>query len=317
MTSHTHSGGHTARWPDEYQDVTALFEQMAALDEDDPRRRRLRDAVVTRCLPLAEHIARRFDGRGEAHDDLVQVARLGLVNSVDRFDVERGSDFVSFAVPTIMGEVRRHFRDTGWAVRVPRRMKELHLALSQAVAELSQSLGHAPTVSELAEHLDLEQEEVAQGLLAGNAYQTVSVDNTSSDRTGELSMVETLGDYDAAMDDVENHETLRPLLQSLPERERTVLMLRFFGNMTQTQIADRVGISQMHVSGCWRRHWRHCEINSVMRRSDRCRVDHESVPHVAADHAVVGAVACCPTRGGLHVYMFARPKARSGPPQRR
>ncbi len=210
MTSHTHSGGHTARWPDEYQDVTALFEQMAALDEDDPRRRRLRDAVVTRCLPLAEHIARRFDGRGEAHDDLVQVARLGLVNSVDRFDVERGSDFVSFAVPTIMGEVRRHFRDTGWAVRVPRRMKELHLALSQAVAELSQSLGHAPTVSELAEHLDLEQEEVAQGLLAGNAYQTVSVDNTSSDRTGELSMVETLGDYDAAMDDVENHETLRP-----------------------------------------------------------------------------------------------------------
>ncbi|MFF2028361.1 sigma-70 family RNA polymerase sigma factor, partial [Streptomyces sp. NPDC058171] len=127
---------------------------MAALDEDDPRRSRLRDAVVTRCLPLAEHIARRFDGRGEAHDDLVQVARLGLVNSVDRFDVERGSDFVSFAVPTIMGEVRRHFRDTGWAVRVPRRMKELHLALSQAVAELSQSLGHAPTVSELAEHLD-------------------------------------------------------------------------------------------------------------------------------------------------------------------
>ncbi|MDT2008486.1 RNA polymerase sigma factor SigF [Rhodococcus opacus] len=248
MTSHTHSGGHTARWPDEYQDVTAMFEQLAALDEDDPRRSRLRDAVVTRCLPLAEHIARRFDGRGEAHDDLVQVARLGLVNSVDRFDVERGSDFVSFAVPTIMGEVRRHFRDTGWAVRVPRRMKELHLALSQAVAELSQSLGHAPTVSELAEHLDLEQEEVAQGLLAGNAYQTVSVDNTSSDRAGELSMVETLGDYDAAMDDVENHETLRPLLQSLPERERTVLMLRFFGNMTQTQIADRVGISQMHVS---------------------------------------------------------------------
>lgn len=221
---------------------------MAALGEDDPRRSVLRDALVTRCLPLAEHIARRFDGRGEAHDDLVQVARLGLVNSVDRFDVTRGSDFVSFAVPTIMGEVRRHFRDTGWAVRVPRRMKELHLALSSAVAELSQSLGHAPTVSELAHYLDLDPEEVGQGLLAGNAYQTVSVDNTSSDRSGELSMVETIGDYDAAMADVENHETLRPLLESLPDRERTVLMLRFFGNMTQTQIADRVGISQMHVS---------------------------------------------------------------------
>ncbi|MDV7240522.1 MULTISPECIES: SigB/SigF/SigG family RNA polymerase sigma factor [Rhodococcus] len=248
MTSGTRGGGQTARWPDEYQDVAALFERKAALDEDDPERRILRDALVTRCLPLAEHIARRFDGRGEAHDDLVQVARLGLVNSVDRFDVTRGSDFVSFAVPTIMGEVRRHFRDTGWAVRVPRRMKELHLALSLAVGELSQTLGHAPTVSELAEHLHIDQEDVAQGLLAGNAYQTVSVDNTSSERSGELSMVETIGDYDAAMDEVENHETLRPLLESLPERERTVLMLRFFGNMTQTQIADRVGISQMHVS---------------------------------------------------------------------
>jgi RNA polymerase sigma-B factor len=127
-------------------------------------------------------------------------------------------------------------------------MKELHLALSLAVGELSQTLGHAPTVSELAEHLHIDQEDVAQGLLAGNAYQTVSVDNTSSERSGELSMVETIGDYDAAMDEVENHETLRPLLESLPERERTVLMLRFFGNMTQTQIADRVGISQMHVS---------------------------------------------------------------------
>ncbi|MEV0947987.1 RNA polymerase sigma factor SigF [Rhodococcus sp. NPDC049939] len=247
MTS-PQSGEHSGRWPDEYHDVAAMFVQLAGMNEGDAGYTKLRDAIVTRCLPLAEHIARRFDGRGEAHDDLVQVARLGLVNSVKRFDVERGSDFVSFAVPTIMGEIRRHFRDTGWAVRVPRRMKELHLALSQAVAELSQTLGHAPTVSELAEHLDLEQEEVAQGLLAGNAYQTVSVDNPSADRSGELAMVETLGDYDAAMDDVENHETLRPLLQSLPERERTVLMLRFFGNMTQTQIADRVGISQMHVS---------------------------------------------------------------------
>ncbi len=113
----------------------------------------MRTALITRCLPLAEHIARRFDGRGEAHDDLVQVARLGLVNAVDRFDSTRGSDFVSFAVPTVMGEVRRHFRDTGWALRVPRRMKELHFQLGQAISELSQQLGHAPTVDELAETL--------------------------------------------------------------------------------------------------------------------------------------------------------------------
>lgn len=237
-----------ARWPDEYWDVKELFEDLALLPPGDPARRRQRDAIVTRCLPLAEHIARRFDGRGETHDDLVQVARLGLVNAVDRFDVTRGSDFVSFAVPTIMGEVRRYFRDTGWAVRVPRRMKELHLALGHAVAELSQRLGHAPTVSEIAKFLDIDPEDVAQGLLAGNAYQTVPVENTSPDRPSELSMLDTLGDWDAAIEDVDNHETLKPLLDSLPDRERTVLLLRFFGNMTQTQIAQKVGISQMHVS---------------------------------------------------------------------
>lgn len=238
----------TSRWPNEYDDVIPLFAQHAELTPGSTEHAALRDRLVERCLPLAEHIARRFDGRGADHDDLVQVARVGLVNAVDRFDLERGSDFVSFAVPTIMGEVRRHFRDTGWAVRVPRRLKELHLALGQAIADLSQRLGHAPTVSELAAELGVPAEEVAEGLIAGNAYQTISVDSASSDRPDEVSMVETLGDYDAAMEDVENHETLRPLLAALPERERTVVMLRFFANMTQTQIAEHVGVSQMHVS---------------------------------------------------------------------
>lgn len=215
---------------------------------DDPRRSALRDELVTRCLPLAEHIARRFDGRGESHDDLVQVARVGLVNAVDRFDVARGFDFVSFAVPTIMGEVRRHFRDAGWAIRVPRRMKELHLSLSKATSDLSQRLGRSPTVSELAAELGLDPEEVSQGLIAGNAYQTVSVDSTAGNRTDDVPLLDTLGDYDTALENVENHEALRPLLASLPERERTVVLLRFFGNMTQTQIAEKLGISQMHVS---------------------------------------------------------------------
>lgn len=232
----------------EYNDVNERFIEIDALPSDDPHRAELRDALVTRCLPLAEHIARRFDGRGESHDDLVQVARLGLVNAVDRFDVSRGFDFVSFAVPTVMGEVRRHFRDTGWSVRVPRRMKELHLLLSRTVGELSQQLGRSPTVSELAAELDLDPEEVTQGLIAGQAYQTVSVDAAVGDRSEDLPLVDTLGDYDSALANVEDHETLRPLLAELPERERTIVLLRFFGNLTQTQIADKLGISQMHVS---------------------------------------------------------------------
>lgn len=236
------------RSSDEYADVTETLSKVRALREDDPERTAIRDACVERCLPLAEHIARRFDGRGEAFEDLLQVARLGLVNAVDRFDPERGSDFVSFAVPTIMGEVRRHFRDTGWAVRVPRRMKELHLALSKATSELSQHLGRAPTAAELAEELGIDQEDVLQGLVAGNAYQTVSVDRSSPSGDDGLTLADTLGDYDAALDEVENHEALRPLLEALPPRERTVVLLRFFGNMTQTQIAERVGVSQMHVS---------------------------------------------------------------------
>ncbi|MFZ2529442.1 MAG: SigB/SigF/SigG family RNA polymerase sigma factor [Rhodococcus sp. (in: high G+C Gram-positive bacteria)] len=238
------------RDPDEYADVVELFTEIDRHRVDDPVCTALREKIVERCLPLAEHIARRFDGRGEALDDLVQVARLGLVNAVSRFDRERGSDFVSFAVPTIMGEVRRHFRDTGWSLRVPRRMKELHIALNKATGELSQRLGRAPTVAELAAELGLDREEVAEGLVAGNAYQTISVDRgtrTDSDGAG-LTLADTLGDYDSALSEVENHETLRPLLEALPERERTVVVLRFFGNMTQTQIAERVGVSQMHVS---------------------------------------------------------------------
>lgn len=238
----------SSRRADDYHDVMVMFAEIAALDPVDPQWTKARDRLVTRCLPLAEHIARRFDGRGEAHEDLVQVARLGLVNAVNRFDVTRGSDFVSFAVPTIMGEVRRYFRDTGWAVKVPRRMKELHLSLSKAIGDLSQRLGRSPTVKELSVALDLDPDEVTQGLAAGNAYQTVSVDTTVGSQSEELPLLETLGDYDAALENVENHEALRPLLAALPERERTVVLYRFFGNLTQTQIADRLGISQMHVS---------------------------------------------------------------------
>jgi RNA polymerase sigma-B factor len=226
-----------------------MFRTLQNLPDDSAQFQRQRDTIVERCLPLADHIARRFDGRGEARDDLVQVARVGLVNAVIRFDVDAGSDFVSFAVPTIMGEVRRHFRDNSWSVKVPRRLKELHLRLGTATAELSQRLGRAPTPSELAAELEMDREEIVEGLIAGSSYNTLSIDGGSSSGTEEApAIADTLGDVDANLDRIENREALRPLLESLPERERTVLLLRFFESMTQTQIAERVGISQMHVS---------------------------------------------------------------------
>jgi RNA polymerase sigma-B factor len=226
-----------------------MFRELATLASDSPDFRKQRDRIVERCLPLADHIARRFDGRGEAHDDLVQVARVGLVNAVIRYDVETGSDFVSFAVPTIMGEVRRHFRDNSWSVKVPRRLKELHLRLGAATSELSQRLGRAPTASELAAELEMDRAEVVEGLIAGSSYNTLSIDSGGGGGDeGAPAIMDTLGDVDLRLDQIENRESLRPLLAALPERERTVLLLRFFESMTQTQIAERVGISQMHVS---------------------------------------------------------------------
>jgi RNA polymerase sigma-B factor len=242
------SQGSQSRSNAEYADVIEKFRELAKLSDDGPEFQRKRDAIVERCLPLADHIARRFDGRGESRDDLVQVARVGLVNAVIRFNVDAGSDFVSFAVPTIMGEVRRHFRDNSWSVKVPRRLKELHLRLGTATAELSQRLGRAPTPTELAAELEMDREEVVEGLIAGSSYNTMSIDGGGSGSEDAPAIADTLGDVDANLDRIENREALRPLLASLPERERTVLVLRFFESMTQTQIAERVGISQMHVS---------------------------------------------------------------------
>jgi len=244
------SQGSSSRQNSEYADVAGMFRELQDVEEGSAEFSRQRDRIVERCLPLADHIARRFDGRGEPRDDLVQVARVGLVNAVIRFNVDAGSDFVSFAVPTIMGEVRRHFRDNSWSVKVPRRLKELHLRLGAATAELSQRLGRAPTATELAAELGMDRDEVIEGLVAGSSYNTLSIDSGGggSDDDDARAIADTLGDVDAGLDQIENRESLRPLLEALPERERTVLVLRFFESMTQTQIAERVGISQMHVS---------------------------------------------------------------------
>ena len=231
----------------DYSDVGAMFHELAGLDPHSAEFRTQRELIIERCLPLADHIARRFRGRGEAREDLLQVARLGLVNAVERYDVETGSDFVAFAVPTIMGEVRRHFRDNSWSVKVPRRLKELHLRLGTATADLSQRLGRAPTATELATELEMDRDEVVEGLIAGSSYNTLSIDSAGTDEDAPA-ILDTLGEADLNLEQIENRETLRPLIAALPERERTVLMLRFFGSMTQTQIAERVGISQMHVS---------------------------------------------------------------------
>ncbi|OIJ67103.1 RNA polymerase subunit sigma [Streptomyces mangrovisoli] len=225
----------------------AMFVQLRTLKDGSPEYAELRNQLVRMHLPLVEHLARRFRNRGEPLDDLTQVATIGLIKSVDRFDPERGVEFSTYATPTVVGEIKRHFRDKGWAVRVPRRLQELRLALTTATAELSQQHGRSPTVHELAEKLAISEEEVLEGLESANAYSTLSLDVPDTDDESPA-VADTLGAEDEALEGVEYRESLKPLLEDLPPREKRILLLRFFGNMTQSQIAQEVGISQMHVS---------------------------------------------------------------------
>jgi RNA polymerase sigma-B factor len=226
----------------------AMFAQMTQLPDGDPQRSRLRDELVEVHLPLVEYLARRFRNRGEPLDDLVQVATIGLIKSVDRFDLERGVEFSTYATPTIVGEIKRHFRDKGWAIRVPRRLQELKLSLTKATSDLSQKNGRAPTVAELAQHLGLSEEEILEGLESANAYSAVSLDAPDGGDEDSPAVADSLGMVDEALEGVEYRESLKPLLEKLPAREKKILMLRFFGGMTQSQIAGELGISQMHVS---------------------------------------------------------------------
>ncbi|MBX6387680.1 MAG: SigB/SigF/SigG family RNA polymerase sigma factor [Frankia sp.] len=226
----------------------ALFARLVELPEGDPERGDIRDQLVRMHLPLVEYLARRFRNRGEPLDDLVQVATIGLIKSVDRFDPDRGVEFSTYATPTIVGEIKRHFRDKGWAIRVPRRLQELKLSLTKATSELSQSLGRSPTVAEIALHLEMTEEEVLEGLESANAYSAVSLDAPDSGDDEAPAVADTLGVQDESLEGVEYRESLKPLLEKLPAREKRILLLRFFGNMTQSQIATELGISQMHVS---------------------------------------------------------------------
>ncbi|MFB7576281.1 RNA polymerase sigma factor SigF [Streptomyces sp. NPDC056165] len=224
----------------------AMFVQLRKLKDGSPEHAELRNQLVRMHLPLVEHLARRFRNRGEPLDDLTQVATIGLIKSVDRFDPERGVEFSTYATPTVVGEIKRHFRDKGWAVRVPRRLQELRRVLVTATAELSQQHGRPPTVRELAKELGTSEDEVLEGLESANAYSTLSLEVPDTDEA--LAVVDTLGVEEEALEGVEYRELLKPLLEDLPPREKRILLLRFFGNMTQSQIAQEVGISQMHVS---------------------------------------------------------------------
>jgi len=211
------------------------------------RERSLRDELVTAHMGLAEYLARRFTNRGEPLDDLVQVAALGLLKAVDRFDPERGLEFSTYATPTIVGELKRHFRDKGWAVRVPRRVQELHLRLGSVVSQLSQELGRSPTIGEIAHAATVSEEEVLEAIEAGHAYRFTSLDAPSGN-DDEMSLATELGSEDQGLIDSEHRVTLSPLIAQFPPRERMILHLRFFEGLTQSEIAGRLGISQMHVS---------------------------------------------------------------------
>lgn len=229
--------------PNQREALRAKFAEFASSGDA-----RLRDELVAAHMGLAEYLARRFANRGEPLDDLVQVASLGLLKAVDRFDLDRGVEFSTYATHTIVGELKRHFRDRGWAIRAPRRMQELYLRLGKVVAGLGQELGRSPTIAELAQEVQVSEEEVLEALEAGQAYRFASLDAPAGgDAEGE-SLISKLGSDDPGLADAERRATLSPLLATLPPREQMILQLRFFDGLTQSEIASRLGISQMHVS---------------------------------------------------------------------
>jgi RNA polymerase sigma-B factor len=248
---------------DELEDTEELSEDIARLSSErgvdrayakdlfrrfvESRDPTMREELVGIHLPLVEYLARRFRNRGEPLEDLIQVGTIGLLKAIDRFDLLREVEFSTYATPTIVGELKRHFRDKGWAVRVPRRLQELNLSLNKVVAELSQEIGRSPTISEIAAKVRLSEEEVLEGLDTSNAYAVISLDAPAGGEDAPT-VSEHIGSEDESLEALEYRAALGPLIAELPERERRILYLRFFRGMTQSQIAARLGISQMHVS---------------------------------------------------------------------
>lgn len=214
-----------------------------------------RDQLITLYLPLVRSLARRYWNRGEQLEDLVQVGCIGLIKAIDRFDLERGVELTTYATPNIIGEIKRHFRDKGWAVRVPRGLQELNVRLSKLIEELTVQLERSPTIPELAKAAGATEEEVLEALETGQAYSSVSLSSGpgGGDEDGDLDPLESFGTEEAQYEITEDRAVLAPGFAALDERERFILHLRFFEGLTQSQIAARVGISQMHVSRLIRR----------------------------------------------------------------
>jgi RNA polymerase sigma-B factor len=206
-----------------------------------------REELIRRHLPLVRSLARRYAGRGEALEDIEQVGAIGLIKAIDRFELEREVSLATYATPNVVGEIKRHFRDKGWAIRVPRALQELNASMSGAIERLTSKLGHSPTVAEIAADLKTSPEEVLEAMEVGSAYSTVSL-STGPAGEEELDPLETIGEEDVEFERSEDRAALEPALGRLPAREREILRMRFEEGLPQTQIAARVGLSQMHVS---------------------------------------------------------------------
>ncbi len=223
----------------------ALLAEFATLSDDDPRRSAIRDELTTSHLPLVQHLAGRYRDRGEPMDDLVQAGTIGLILAIDRFDPDRGTELSTYATPTILGEIRRHFRDRAWAIRVPRGLQDLQRRVSTTMDDLTAQLHRSPTVREVAEALGVGTDDVLAALEARQAYATETLDVDPETGAGPVA---DLGEIEPAFTDIDERETLLPLLAALPDREREIIRLRFVEGQSQTQIAQRLGISQMQVS---------------------------------------------------------------------
>ncbi|MEV4557971.1 SigB/SigF/SigG family RNA polymerase sigma factor [Kitasatospora sp. NPDC049285] len=228
----------------------ALFARLASLDRESADYSYVRGTIIELNMPLVRFVAAGFRNRSAEMEDLLQVGTVGLIKAVDGYDRRRGIEFVTYAIPTIAGEVKRFFRDTSWPVRVPRSLQELYLRVVRASDRIEQSLGRLPSAQELADSLGLDVDDAAAALAVGRAYRARSLDALREDRgedTGSA-LLDRLGERDARLDLVECRESVRPLLKDLTPRERTILMLRFWGDCTQSEIAEQIGCSQMHVS---------------------------------------------------------------------
>ncbi|MEV8093164.1 SigB/SigF/SigG family RNA polymerase sigma factor [Kitasatospora sp. NPDC085879] len=227
---------------------SALFARLRRLEEGTAEYSYVRGTLVELNLSLVRYVARRFRQSGEPMDDIVQVGTVGLIKAIDRFDPDRGLEFVTLAVPTVLGEIKRFFRDATWAVHVPRRLQELRLALAKASDRLEQDLGRPATVAELAAHLEITEGDVVEGMIARNAHTAGSLDLGSDDDDGDGSLLRRLGRHDPGLEKVENLQALKPLVAALAERDRAILHMRFVDEMTQADIGARLGVSQMQVS---------------------------------------------------------------------